>query len=332
MYINIYNVDYFDEDKNKYWDAFCFIYNEFGITIKEKAPYTCFVLTSKDYSLDTSHVIGIAQVYQNKSPNIHNLISKSNHKVLLNTIISIYKEKNDVILYIENDDENECIYEVLDELKFKKKSEHLYILNIKHDSKYFNMTTAQSFMFNEKKYIILSTIDDGSCFFHSLLYSIHPSYYLLNLQDKVSAVRTFRASLASKITIDVYNSLGGGELSKVKSEMYMANNNIPISGNIPENITELCCTKFKKDIENPSKWVGEEAIELVFNLFNIGILLFTSSNNLPVKYSRSMPDNYFKECKIFSVMWYKNSHYDVVINSNGIRNFELNSDIVKFFK
>jgi hypothetical protein len=200
-----------------------------------------------------------------------------------------------------------------------------------------------TFNINKIKYGVLNTLDDGSCFFHSILYAIHPNYRELSHQKQHESVCEFRSSIAEKTTLDLFKTLGNGELANFGAEVYMSEKNILFDGapnGVPDAVYSAVHNHYVQKIANTRKWVGDDMIDLVHKLFNIGVLIFTCggpNGTSPTIYQHAVPDNYYDSCSVFVVVWYERSHYNVVValgDNNEVVKYNFNHDdcIVRYFK
>lgn len=60
------------------------------------------------------------------------------------------------------------------------------------------------------------TIGDGSCFFHTLCYSLFGSYRKMNIQKRLQYIQKLRHDLAESITLDRLKLLGNGEIFRMQ--------------------------------------------------------------------------------------------------------------------
>lgn len=349
MYLDIYQVD------NSNIDELNFLYNQiYGklynniLSISQHTHYV-FVLTQKEKSKQFKDLIGLAEIFSNmKTVEIWNLVTIKNSKdyafILLENLINFFKTTHKFfwVSPIHLDFVNNYKKLQFEEIEPLKQSpltlqdvseRRQFILN---SSKYTLNTfynTIQTIDIDGIHYNILQTIDDGSCFFHGILYAVHPNYHKLDTLQQKKAVAQFRKSLSQQITTDLFKILGGGQLAVLGAEIYAANNNINISNGIPNEVFQIVQNNYITKIADTRKWAGEENIDLLYNIFELGILILTpDSNNNPSIYHLPYPENYYSTVKNFVVLWYEQSHYDVVIESPTKRSFKYTDPIVNYFR
>lgn len=176
--------------------------------------------------------------------------------------------------------------------------------------------------------LVLSSLDDGSCFFHSILYAITPNYNRLSPSEQQISVRKFRTSLAQNITPEIFKTLGNGHTASLLMSIHQANHD-----NIPEDqLLEQIRKNYVATLRDPRQYAGEEYIDLIYRFLNVGILLLTpNSDGDPVIYRWGEPDNYYKICKKFVLMWYEHNHFDVIVSPTQT-SFEREHPVVELFK
>lgn len=176
--------------------------------------------------------------------------------------------------------------------------------------------------------LILSSLDDGSCFFHSILYAITPNYNRLSPSKQQASVRKFRTSLAQNITPEIFKTLGNGHTASLLMSIQKANNNTLPDDQLLEQIRQ----NYVATLSDPRQYAGEEYIDLIYRFLNVGILLLTpNTDGDPTIYRWGEPDNYYKKCKKFVLMWYERNHYDVIVSPTQT-SFEQGHPVVELFK
>ena len=60
------------------------------------------------------------------------------------------------------------------------------------------------------------TIQDGSCFFHAVLYALSKSYRAMSQETRIKYVAQVRKQLAQNVDIEVWKNLGKGEMAKLQ--------------------------------------------------------------------------------------------------------------------
>ena len=68
----------------------------------------------------------------------------------------------------------------------------------------------------DRSLIRTGTVGDGSCFFHSILKSIEPKYSKLDSEERKDLVANLRNKLASELSMDRWETFGGGTLSFIR--------------------------------------------------------------------------------------------------------------------
>ena len=176
---------------------------------------------------------------------------------------------------------------------------------------------------------VLSSLDDGSCFFHSILYAITPNYNRLAPHEQQESVCKFRTSLAQNITPEIFAALGNGHTAELLLSIHKAHH--PTNA-VPDNqLLEQVRLNYIRTLRDPRQYAGEEYIDLVYRFFKIGILILTPGpNGEPTIYHWGEPDNYYEECKKFVVLWYDRHHYDVVVTPTQ-SSFECGHPVVEWF-
>lgn len=140
------------------------------------------------------------------------------------------------------------------------------------------------------------TVGDGSCFFHSILKSIEPKYSKLDSNERKEVVASLRNKLASELTMDKWETFGGGTLAFTRviprvvkyiktnvPEIYEEAKNMELAknmtldkyytdmreilsdeklkkkfSNIFKQLKEKVFEEFKVDLTKCSTWVGQE--------------------------------------------------------------------------
>lgn len=101
------------------------------------------------------------------------------------------------------------------------------------------------------------TISEGSCFLHSVLMSSSEEYRQMSEEDRMGAVKNLREKVKKSLTPEIWLSLGGGEIARLRfteifnnvlSEFYLIinnlDNNISING---DNTTKFIYENFLMD-------------------------------------------------------------------------------------
>jgi hypothetical protein len=152
-----------------------------------------------------------------------------------------------------------------------------------------------------KNIVIIQSIGNGDCFFHSILYSVNKDYAKSN--DKVQMAQKFRTELSEYLP-SVYDKLSRGQLKD-------------LSKDVPEYSLENMKKKLKSQ-----QYVGHEFNELVGLFANIDIYIIDASKE---DVYITGDEDYLIKDRDSIVLYYKNNHYNLL----GIR--EDNGEISDFF-
>ena len=71
-------------------------------------------------------------------------------------------------------------------------------------------------------FIRTGVVGDGSCFFHSVLYSCTPEYRKLTIPERMCLVEDLRRLISKEVTVDIWLSLGNGEVAKLAYQTHLA--------------------------------------------------------------------------------------------------------------
>lgn len=81
-------------------------------------------------------------------------------------------------------------------------------------------------------------LPDGSCFFHSVLYSILPTYRKLSRKEKTNIVTKIRDDIVNTLTIEEWKSIGDGEMFRLHFVMSLRDKLHKFSSN-PEKFSKF---------------------------------------------------------------------------------------------
>ena len=150
----------------------------------------------------------------------------------------------------------------------------------------------------------IGVMSDGSCFFHSLLTSIDPSYCALPVKDKTSKVVAFRKQVASALTIKDFHTLSSHytplykdlparvqhyhkehyfvdekETVRLASELesYAYELKQPTTEEVKKFLQNFLA--FREYISNPTEAVGDELHLLVSRVLGVDIYLTTTQED-----------------------------------------------------
>lgn len=296
-----------------------------------EARHHIFITTTKTKSLDLKNIRGLAETFHSgRSVEICKLTSSAKYiPILAQAIVKFFQAD---YFWSCNVATLKCKFEEIEPLdeapitKFNVSRLRQFIYQKPQPSRGGYYTPIKTFHIAgiDQAYQVLKTMDDGSCFFHSILYEIHPNYRTLDPAQQHQAIGQFRGSLAKQITPELFLKLGNGMLAESVTQEYCADFGTPIETVETEDVWRHYVSK----LANTRKWVGTEGIELMYSIFSIGVLLLTPDRDgNPSIYNWCMPDDLFEKCRRFVVMWYDNSHYDVVVVDQQLINwFKMHHD------
>lgn len=175
---------------------------------------------------------------------------------------------------------------------------------------------------SDYNFVIIPTIGDGSCMFHSILQSFNKTYIHSNREGKQAICKMFRSDLGEVLSYciegqKIYDSLSRGTLSELS-----------------EVVPETSLINMKKSLKS-NEWGDIRFLELISNILDLNIIVLdfskkdvyrTGDNELYIKKNR---DTIF-------IANINNYHFDTVgIEINGtVRTlFRYNESIInKLFK
>lgn len=178
----------------------------------------------------------------------------------------------------------------------------------------------------------IRSLDDGSCFFHSFLYAIVPEYRDYSISKKTLMVRDLRKELADNLSVDIFRSIGNGNISDTYTQIIMAN-----TGYSKDISFHKAYIEYKNKLFDHREYVGEEVIDLLSKFFKIGVF-FVSPKYTDYVYKIVIGDDYTDKNDHFIVLWYDNNHYDLVVRIDPTINkimqtrFSSKSPLVKYFR
>ena len=185
------------------------------------------------------------------------------------------------------------------------------------------------------------TVDDGSCFFHSICRAIDDRYVTLERDEREQLVERIREKMASRFTREKWETLGNGALASgltipkfvrwietKKKDMYQKlinihggsideyKNNLPTKELVDdfETMVNRVFTSYKKQLEDPGTWVGQgdgavDAIEYVSEFFNINIYIIRDTTRTVY---RGLNCDALKTRNSVILLWLGDSHFETV--------------------
>lgn len=140
--------------------------------------------------------------------------------------------------------------------------------------------------------VSLTTIGDGSCFFHAILQAISKRYKPMNNKEKREEVRLLRDALAEMLLIeDNYSKLGRGEIEEIANNVHSMKR---------ENLYRF----FKSN-----EWGGYEILEYVSNILDIDIYVLNARMNV---YKTGDKEALLKGRKSIIIRNINNVHFETV--------------------
>lgn len=135
---------------------------------------------------------------------------------------------------------------------------------------------------SDYNFVIIPTIGDGSCMFHSILQCFNKTYINSNIEGKQAMCKIFRNDLAEVLSYDIkgqriYDSLSRGSLSELS-----------------EVIPETSLVNMKKSLKS-NEWGDIRFLELISNILDLNIIVLdfskkdvyrTGDNELYIKKNR----------------------------------------------
>ena len=116
----------------------------------------------------------------------------------------------------------------------------------------------------------LGVQEGPSSFIHAVLRAISIEYYNLNKEERIEYVDKIRKSLAKKITVEIFDNLHNGLLSKCLQRKYLLKKKYS-----KEESLEKVYSKFMIDFLNVKKWIGENFfLEIISMVLEINIYIF----------------------------------------------------------
>jgi len=145
----------------------------------------------------------------------------------------------------------------------------------------------------------VTTIGDGSCFFHSILKCINPSYFSMSLQEKLDAIYGFRDDIATALNdydtngIPYYSYTAASQFQNV-ADMYKL-----------DNLSKL--------ISNPHEYVGDFIYGIISALYGYDIVVLEYRNETLVTHCDTLELNSMNNV-IFIVAY--DGHFESIIEYN----------------
>ncbi len=155
--------------------------------------------------------------------------------------------------------------------------------------------------------VILTTVSDGSCFFHSVLRAFNTSYITSkSITDRVNLARTFRNALADRLD----------EIDPITGKNYYSGLNQGRLSEISEGIKEYTKEGLQKELRSESS-VDNIYQELISNALHIDIYIIDGIKKDIYSVGSSF-DCYYKGRNSI-ILYYSGGHYEVIglKHSNG---------------
>jgi hypothetical protein len=155
--------------------------------------------------------------------------------------------------------------------------------------------------------VILTTVSDGSCFFHSVLRAFNTSYITSkSITDRVNLARTFRNALADRLD----------EIDPVSGKNYYSVLNQGRLSEISEGIKEYTKDGLQKELRSEAS-VDNIYQELISNALHIDIYIIDGAKKDIFSVGNSF-DCYYKGRNSI-ILYYSGGHYEVIglKHSNG---------------
>lgn len=155
--------------------------------------------------------------------------------------------------------------------------------------------------------VILTTVSDGSCFFHSVLRAFNTSYITSkSITERVNLARTFRNALADRLE----------EIDPITGKNYYSGLNQGRLSEISEGIKEYTKEGLQKELRSESS-VDNIYQELISNALHIDIYIIDGAKKDIYSVGSSF-DCYYKGRNSI-ILYYSGGHYEVIglKHSNG---------------
>ncbi len=195
----------------------------------------------------------------------------------------------------------------------------------------------------------VGTIGEGSCFFHSLLYTIDPKYRTLSQDDREELVVLLRQILSESISRKKWRELGNGQLAlhlysqKLNEKGYNAEGKSieelqdklmsGANGVEKDELDDILEDTFQEFVENMKDcevWVGYSdsdvnLFEYLSDLFNVNIFIIQDQSRSVYK----MGSVYDASKDSIIILWVDKTHYEAIVDENGNGIFKSGGEVSK---
>ena len=147
-----------------------------------------------------------------------------------------------------------------------------------------------------KDFGALSTIGDGSCFFHSVTSAIFPGYDQLSRSKQQEAGHQLRLKFMKKMNQQLYH--------KVLERLRQKQNN--------KSFERYSYETFKQKMNNTKRWADLVVISTVSLLLRLNILFYDQVGN---QFYGGVDENkhYLKKYPTIFILWQDRSHFELIV-------------------
>ena len=169
--------------------------------------------------------------------------------------------------------------------------------------------------------VVLPTIGDGSCMFHSILQGFNKTYIESSISEKKKITRKFRNDLSEILDEKMgdgrlcYEQLSRGELKEISKE-----------------IPEASLKNMKNELKSNS-WGDQRYLELISN--QLGIDIYIISEDKKDVYFTGDFELYYKNRDSVIILDINNVHFETIgikVNSEIKTFFDKDNEIIRFLR